>query len=86
MKFLIAAAALIVAAPALAQTPDPHAGHKPAEHEKHKHAGHEGGMDCCKDKNGNGKMDCCERAADGTLPDCCKQADKKAGHDQHSKH
>lgn len=85
MKMLIAAIALAVASPVLAQTAPAmghadHAGHNAASEQAHTghqdapvsdpHAGH--GM-------AGGKMDCCEKAADGTMACCAKmKAEGKA--------
>ena len=61
MKIIIAAFALAIASPALAQTAP--AG-QPADHSQHQqgqqHQGHGEGCACCADRNGNGRMDCCE--------------------------
>ncbi len=80
MKILLAAAALAFAAPAAAQSADPHAAHQSKEHGG-KSEGHEGhDMDCCKDKNGNGKPDCSE----GKMSCCAKHRESgNAGHAGH---
>ncbi len=76
MKFLIAAAALVVAAPAAAQTaPAAHAEH--AEHEGEKHEGEH--VDCCKD----GTMDCCKPGKDGKRAACCDKHAEKASGEKH---
>ncbi len=76
MKFLIAAAALIVAAPVAAQTaPAAHAEH--AEHQGEKHEGEHKG--CCEE----GKMECCKPGKDGKRAACC---DKHAAKDSGEKH
>lgn len=99
MKILFTALAMIVAAPAAAQTApavDPHAGHaqhgQPAKDDHSQHgAAHKDHMKCC-EKGADGKMmECCEKAkASGGKMDCCaehsaKKADAHAGHDM-SKH
>ncbi len=77
MKTLLAAAALLFALPAAAQTVDPHAGHGPG-HDHGKGETHM--MDCCKDKNGNGKPDCSE----GKMSCCAKHRESgNAGHAGH---
>ena len=78
MKMLLAAVAMMIASPALAQTApaDAHAGHAahaaqaaPGGHAGHTapatdpHAGH--------DMSG-GMMDCCKKGADGTMACCAK--------------
>lgn len=79
MKSLIFALALSVAAPAAAQSADPHAGHD--SHEQHK--------DCCDHKSPDGTpMKCCEKAGeDGKKMACCEKHEGKddahAGHGQH---
>ena len=96
MKTLIAAIAMTIASPALAQA-DPHAAHAAhgaADHATHgqgsepdKHDGHDEKDGCCH-KMADGKMmPCCEKMkADGKKIECCdKQADAHAGHDM-SKH
>ena len=88
MKTLIGAIALVVAAPAAAQTvpaAEPHAGH--AQHEQQGQSGHgEHKMDCCKD----GKhKECCEKARQqGKKMECCaKHGESQAGGQQgHSGH
>ena len=80
MKTLIAAIALTIASPALAQTADPHAGHAKGQHEGHEQ------KDCCADKDGNGKMDCCEKMKDGKAMECCAKHAKKSGADPHAGH
>ena len=67
MKIIIAAFALAIASPAVAQTA-PAA--QPADHSQHQQGQHQGmphgqqgqgeGCACCADRNGNGRMDCCE--------------------------
>lgn len=63
MKIIIAAFALAIASPAVAQTA-PAA--QPADHSQHQRMphgqqqGHGDGCACCADRNGNGRMDCCE--------------------------
>jgi hypothetical protein len=78
MKFLIAAAALVIAAPVAAQTaPANHAEHGSEEH-KGEHKG------CCDHKNADGKpMDCCKPPLTGKSAPCC---DKHAEHKQDAKH
>lgn len=85
MKMLIAAIAMLIASPALAQTAPAnnhadHAGHSAAS--GHAHTGHSdapvsdphAGHDMA-----GGKMDCCEKAADGTMACCAKmKAEGKA--------
>lgn len=94
MKTIISALALIIAAPAAAQTAAPapesgHQHHKGMDHSQHKgmdHSKHQ--MDCCKD----GKhKECCEQAMkDGKKMPCCDQVEAKtaapeadAGHSGH---
>jgi hypothetical protein len=90
MKTIIASLALLLAAPAAAQTApvaDPHAGH--AQHQQqgqHEHGkmDHSAHMNCCKD----GKQDCCEK---DRKADCCKEnaaaaGDKKAAGETHEGH
>ncbi len=85
MKLFIAAAALLVAMPAAAQT-------QPAAHAEHhgEHKGMDHGKDhkgCCEHKNADGTpMDCCKPAKDGTRPACCDKHDAKADHKGHDKH
>lgn len=86
MKYFMTAVALVIAAPAAAQTApaQPHQGHD--QHQQHgqgQHQGHDqhgqpqqgqhqaqGG--CCADRNGNGRMDCCEGMAEaGARCGCC---------------
>ena len=66
MKIIVAAFALAIASPAVAQTA-PAA--PPADHTQHQQGQHQGmpqvqghgeGCACCADRNGNGRMDCCE--------------------------
>jgi hypothetical protein len=95
MKTIISAIALVLAAPAAAQstTPtNPHAGHtqgQPMDHSQHQqatdHSKHEGG--CCK---GDDAMACCEKAKkDGKVMPCCDGKDDEAapapegGHGSH---
>lgn len=88
MKMLIAAIALTIAAPAAAQTADPHAGHDmSAGHEGHDMGEHADSMkmDCCKDADGNGKMDCCEKMGTEEAKPCCDKQDK-AAHESHDGH
>lgn len=82
MKLFLAAVALTIASPALAQA-DPHAGHGGAGHEGHAppagaqkdapadpHAGHD--MKGCCEGKGEGKMDCCAKMkAEGKKMACC---------------
>ncbi|SMF61422.1 hypothetical protein [Allosphingosinicella indica] len=78
MKMLLAAIALTIAAPAVAQA-DAHANHSAAEHARHQ------GQDCCAEKDPAKRKACCEKAAkNGQQPACC--ADKKADHSGHDKH
>ncbi|HEX8444257.1 MAG TPA: hypothetical protein VF631_11485 [Allosphingosinicella sp.] len=80
MKFLIAAAALIIAAPAAAQTAPAHAEH--SEHKGEEHKGEHKG--CCDHKNADGSpMDCCKPGKDGKRAACC---DKHAKHGSGEKH
>ncbi len=74
MKFLIAAAALVIAAPAAAQTAPAH-----AEHSEHKGEEHKGEhKNCCEHKNADGSpMDCCKPGKEGKRAACC---DKHAEH------
>lgn len=101
MKMLLAAIALTIASPALAQTAaaDPHAGHSG-------HAGHTGhampaapasGQTPAADPHAGHDMsgDCCKKAADGKMA-CCDKAkadgkkmeccDKAASKDAHAGH
>lgn len=95
MKTIIGAIALLIAAPAAAQTAtatDPHAGH--AQHQQGQHGGqdhsqHQQGqhsdhksMDCCKD----GK--CCKKMSQqGKKMACCEHGEQKAGaHGDHGGH
>ena len=74
MKLLIAAAALVIAAPAAAQTAPAHAAHSEHKGEEHKGGEHKG---CCEHKNADGSlMDCCKTGEDGKPAACC---DKHAG-------
>jgi len=88
MKMILAAVALAIASPAMAQTSapaDPHANHAPAEQQGH--AGHAGGgteheghaMDgdcCCGKMEADAKtMACCDDPAEAA-----GQADPHAGH------
>lgn len=94
MKILIGALALVIAAPAAAQTApaDPHAGHAQHQQGQQKqgqpHQGHSGHgqpadhsrhMDCCKD----GK--CCDTANAGgkTMACCAKKGGDAAAHKGH---
>ena len=78
MKTLIAALALLIAAPAMAQTADPHAGHGTG-HEQHK--------DCCQQKDADGtRKDCCEKGKDGKLSSCCEKHAKQGDKDAHAGH
>jgi hypothetical protein len=79
MKFLIAAAALVIAAPVAAQTaPASHAEHGGGEHEGEHKSG------CCDHKTADGSaMDCCKPGADGKPAPCC---DKHAEHGKGEKH
>ncbi len=98
MKYLIGAIALIIAAPAAAQTapvaqhqqhgqnqPGQHqpGQHQPGQHQPGQHQGHEDG--CCADRNNNGRMDCCERMAqaDDRRGCCAEPAEHRAGHEGH---
>jgi hypothetical protein len=76
MKFLIAAAALVIAAPVAAQTaPAAH-----AEHEEHKGEKHEGEhKGCCED----GTMACCKPDAAGKRAECCEKHGEKASGEKH---
>lgn len=73
MKPFVAAIALVIAAPAAAQSgPAPqqdHAQHGqgPAGHGQHRPGEHEE-RDCCADRNNNGRMDCCEEAQRAPAP------------------
>lgn len=80
MKIIIAAFALAIASPAVAQTApagpaaDPHAQHQPGQHQgapQGHHQGHDMQGGCCADRNGNGRMDCCENMAAGSSCSCC---------------
>ena len=76
MKMIIAAFALVVAAPAIAQQADPHAGHGQG-HEQHKN--------CCEQKDADGtRKDCCEKE-DGKMA-CCEKHAKKGDKDAHAGH
>ena len=92
MKIIIGAIALLIAAPAAAQTqaPDPHAGHSKEQHgqhqqghEHHGQKGHDKTMQCCKDgKHG----ECCDKAKQqGQTMKCCehKAGAKSADHSAH---
>jgi hypothetical protein len=98
MKILMAAIALVIASPAVAQPapaaqPD-HGRHRqghPQGHAQHgqqpaQHQGHAGQGDCCADRNGNGRMDCCEGMAEaGDRRGCCAEqgaAQAPAAHPQ----
>ena len=89
MKTLIAAAALLVALPAVASA---QAQPAPAEHAEHhgEHKGMDHGKDhkgCCEHKKADGSpMDCCKPGKDGTRPACCDKHDAKAEHKGHDKH
>lgn len=95
MRMMLAAIAMTVASPALAQNAAPadaHAQHGTAAHAQHTgHAGHDMGG-CC-EKDAKGKMACCEKMkANGKEMTCCEKpaaqapaADPHAGHDM-SKH
>jgi hypothetical protein len=97
MKYLIGAIALIIAAPAAAQTA-PVAQHQShdsmqhqqgqAEHDQHQ-PGHQeghGAMDgCCQDRNGNGRMDCCEDMPPGERC-CCEHEGQGQGEQGHQGH
>ena len=98
MKIIISALALVLAAPAAAQTTTPVApSHsKPAQHQGMDHSQHQG-MDhsqhqgtCCK---GEDHQACCEKAkADGKAMPCCQDGSGKpgqapaAGHEDHAGH
>ena len=72
MKLLIAAAAVVIAAPAAAQTAPAHAAH--SEHGDEHKGEHKS---CCEHKNADGSlMDCCKTGQDGKPAACC---DKHAG-------
>ncbi len=79
MKFLIAAAALVIAAPVAAQT-------APAEHGEHHGQEHKGEhKDCCEHKQADGTpMDCCKPGKDGKRAACCDKH-KDAGN-EHAGH
>jgi hypothetical protein len=82
MKFIIAAVALTMGSPALAQSADPHAGHGTAHGTgKEQHQKHE---DCCAKKADGARKACCDKAEDGKAMECCKKhqtgADAHAGH------
>lgn len=87
MKYIISAIALVIAAPAAAQTaPAPqHQGH--GQHQQHQGhgqpAGHGEPGGCCADRNGNGRMDCCEgMAQSGDRPgQAAPPAAQPQGHD-----
>ena len=92
MKTIIGAIALILAAPAVAQTApaaDPHAGHgKPAmDHSQHKgmdHSQHQAGnhdcKDCCEKMKGkDGKMACMDKKGEAK-----PAAPASGGHDGHA--
>ncbi len=90
MKLMLAAIALTIASPALAQTApaNPHADHAaqtmqaaPVEHSEHgttsgadPHAGHEMAGGCC-EQGADGKMACCDMMkAEGNEMACCEEA------------
>ena len=81
MKFLIATAALIIAAPVAAQTaPAGHAEH--GEHQDGEHKGEHG--DCCEHKNADGTpMDCCKPGKDGKRAACCDKHGEHGSGEQH---
>ena len=95
MKTLIGAIALLLAAPAVAQSSapaaDPHAGH--AQHQQGQHhqgehgqrGEHAGHMACCKDGQ---HKECCEKAkAEGRKMACCEgKPAAAADHSGHSQH
>ena len=72
MKIIVVAAALLIAAPALAQTAEP-------AHKEH---------DCCKEKDGKRGECCEKKKADGSPMDCCAehQAAKKEHKEGHHGH
>lgn len=88
MKILVTAIALVIAAPAAAQTAPAaqhqgHAQHQPQPgHDQHQPQpgqpgqmpAHEERGDCCADRNNNGRMDCCEGMAQaGDRRSCCAE-------------
>ena len=90
MKYLIGAIALIIAAPAAAQTAPvaqhqehqqhgqmPAGQHQPGQHQEHRDG-------CCADRNNNGRMDCCENMQPGERC-CCEHGGDHAeqGHQGH---
>ena len=85
MKMILAAVALTIASPAVAQTSapaDPHANHAPAQQGQSggstsDHAGHDMQGECCcaKMKAEGKKMECCDKPAGAAA-----EADPHAGH------
>ena len=83
MKYFMTAIALVIAAPAAAQTTpaQQHQGHD--QHQQHgqglqqgqaQHSQHQEQGGCCADRNGNGRMDCCEgMAQSGDRRGCCPE-------------
>ena len=89
MKIFVTAIALVIAAPAAAQTApaqQPHQGHgqhqqqgqghgqhQPGQHQPGQQGGHQEHRGCCADRNNDGRMDCCERMANGEGRSCCEE-------------
>ena len=89
MKYLSLAIAIVIAAPAAAQTApvqhQDHAQHQPATGHAQHGQGHapQGGQapadharhseDCCADRDNNGRMDCCEQAEGAEARACCEE-------------
>jgi len=87
MKFLIAAAALIVASPAAAYAQQA----QPAHSEDHgEHKGMDHGKEhkgCCEHKNADGTpMECCKPGKNGKRRACCEEHDAKSEHEGHDGH
>lgn len=86
MKTFLAALALTIASPALAQAPTHHsnhgAGHEQPTPGKEKDCCES--KDCCREKDPDGTpRDCCERAAKGEKVACCEKHKDGAGHTGH---
>ena len=80
MKMILAAVALAIASPAVAQTPaapNPHTNHAGHQQGSTDHAAHEMQGECCceKMKAEGKKMECCDKPAGAAA-----QADPHAGH------
>lgn len=88
MKILMTAIALVISAPAAAQTApaQQHQGHDQhqqhgqgqqqgqAQPGQHQQGQHQEQGGCCADRNGNGRMDCCEgMAQSGDRRGCCPE-------------